>query len=792
MSNVLVVGMGYVGLPIAVRAAEAGHTVIGVDVSDKKIAAVCSGRSYVEDVSDDRLAAVTASGALSAHLIDRPHHFDIALITVPTPVDEIKAPDLRFIESAAEYVASCMRGGETVVLESTTYPGTTEDVVARTIHRITGFEAERDYHLGYSPERINPGDPVHTFQNVPKIVSGTNDEALHVIKEFYDTLVDRTVPVSSPRAAELAKVFENTFAQVNIALVNELALVCSEIGLDIDEVLDAAATKGHAFMRFRSGIGVGGHCQTPGTLILTEHGMRPIELIKVGDRVVASDGRLHPVLKTFVHDYDGEVATVRARGLLPVTMTVDHKVPVAADGRPAKRGRKHHPVDGKSTVDLLGPIEIKHAGDIVPGTDFIYWPLIEGGEDVAIPEHASNEYVRLAGWYLSEGTTSGKMYADGSWVPTRVGFGFHVDEVDYHAEVTDLAERVGSKYPRAFNASGVRIELDHAHNRGNVFYGSRPLAEQLIADFGRHQQDRAIPSWLLFGPAEWVPMVLRGLLCGDGMLRRSIMTFGTTSETLAYGVMVLLNRMDIHATIATGQSRDRRRAWYVDVRGTETLTRLYDAIEEADIVGDPKAENIQYPERDGKVFRPVQSVEIVDYVGPVHNLMVDEDHTYLTSGALVNNCISIDPLYLTWMRRTQHGKAFKFAELADEINSYMPTHTMRRTRELLKARNIPVWKSRILVLGAAYKPGVADIRESPAVEYANLLRDDGATVLVADPHVWPDQGADYASRMAGQVDLVVIATAHREFDYEAIRTAAVEVLDTRNCYPRGTKRVHKL
>lgn len=414
MSKVMIVGMGYVGLPIAVRAAEVGHDVVGIEVNPARVAALRSGSSHVEDVPDERLQGVLGSGSLRIEDASESHPFEVALITVPTPVDDLKRPDLQFIEAASDYVATCMSGGEIVVLESTTYPGTTEDVVAERIRRIVSLEPGHDYMLGYSPERINPGDPVNTFETVPKIVAGTNAAALDRIKAFYDTLVDQTVPVSSPRAAELAKVFENTFAQVNIALVNELALVCSELGIDVDEVLDAAATKGHSIMRFRPGPGVGGHC------------------------------------------------------------------------------------------------------------------------------------------------------------------------------------------------------------------------------------------------------------------------------------------------------------------------------------------------------------------------------------------ISVDPLYLTWMRRNMVGKAFRFAELADEINGGMPEHVVRRAREILAARSVPIWKSRVAVLGSAYKPNVADIRESPALVVIDRLRANGSEVTVFDPHVHSMEDAVLAAKSADQFDLVIVATDHDAFDYEAIHQNARTILDTRNRYPRGTARVHKL
>lgn len=404
-----IIGLGYVGLPIAIKAVEVGHDVIGVDVGEARLDSLRNRRSYTEDVTDERLRAAWDTGRFAVQNTAAPIDADMILITVPTPVNGNKQPDLGYIETAAAYVARGLRRGQAVVLESTTYPGTTEDVVARVIRQECGLVPVDDYHLGYSPERINPGDKVNTFDKVPKIVSGVGPAALELIQAFYDTIVEQTVPVSSPRAAEMAKIFENTFANTNIALVNELALVCSDMGIDVDEVLDAAETKGHAIMRFKPGLGTGGHC-------------------------------------------------------LPV-----------------------------------------------------------------------------------------------------------------------------------------------------------------------------------------------------------------------------------------------------------------------------------------------------------------------------------DPLYLAWMRRAQYGKAFKFAELADEINSYMPVHAVQRIRSILGEAGIDMWNSRILVLGSAYKPNVADTRESPSVVLHDLLRDTGAQVEVLDPHVLSPDDADTAVKTAGDYDIVVIATAHDEFDYAQIRTHARRIFDPRNVYAPGDK-----
>jgi UDP-N-acetyl-D-glucosamine dehydrogenase len=185
--------------------------------------------------------------------------FDVAIIAVPTPLSE-GVPDLRYIEQSAETIARYLRPGATVVVESTTYPGTTQELVAPILEDGSGLFAGEDFHLGYSPERIDPGNTTWTLVNTPKVVSGVNGSSLASVKKFYDTIVDTTIPVASPREAELAKLLENTFRHVNIALVNEIAMFAHELGIDVWDAIDAASTKPFGFMRFTPGPGVGGHC----------------------------------------------------------------------------------------------------------------------------------------------------------------------------------------------------------------------------------------------------------------------------------------------------------------------------------------------------------------------------------------------------------------------------------------------------------------------------------------------------------------------------------------------------
>lgn len=258
--NVLVVGLGYVGLPLAVRAAEAGFRVTGLDTDEQRVKRLEAADSYIEDISDERLLPLIDSGQLRASTdYADAGTFDVCVITVPTPLRD-GAPDLRCIESAGRSVASLLRPGAVVVLESTTYPGTTEEILLPILEAGSGLRAGDGFRLGYSPERIDPGNARWQLENTPKVVSGIDDASLEAVTEFYDRIVTRTVPVSSPRTAELTKLLENTFRQVNIALVNELAMCAGPLGVDIWEAVDAAATKPFGFMPFTPGPGVGGHC----------------------------------------------------------------------------------------------------------------------------------------------------------------------------------------------------------------------------------------------------------------------------------------------------------------------------------------------------------------------------------------------------------------------------------------------------------------------------------------------------------------------------------------------------
>jgi len=259
-TKLVVVGQGYVGLPLALRAVEVGFDVVGFDLDVDRIKHLADGDSYVEDISNPRLAAALSGGHYRP--TDDPEHmagFDVAVIDVPTPLHDGN-PNLSYVEHAAATLARHLRRGATVILESTSYPGTTEELVVPILEEGSGLAAGADFHVGYSPERIDPGNPTWHLENTPKVVSGIDPPSLTAVQSFYDRLVERTVAVSGTREAELTKLLENTFRHVNIALVNELAMFASDLEIDVWEAIDAASTKPFGYLRFTPGPGVGGHC----------------------------------------------------------------------------------------------------------------------------------------------------------------------------------------------------------------------------------------------------------------------------------------------------------------------------------------------------------------------------------------------------------------------------------------------------------------------------------------------------------------------------------------------------
>lgn len=255
-----VIGLGYVGLPLAVELADAGYRVVGFDVNRRVVEGVNAGRSHILDVPSERLAPLAQAGRVTAtDDAKRLADVDAVSICVPTPLSKTKDPDISYVMAAAQTLRGVVRAGQVVILESTTYPGTTRELFLPVFEH-AGLKAGVDGFLAFSPERVDPGNPTWHTRNTPKVVGGVTEACLRVVMALYGPVFDRLVPVSSPEAAELTKLLENTYRSVNIGLANEMAIVCDKLGVDVWEVIEAAATKPFGFMKFTPGPGLGGHC----------------------------------------------------------------------------------------------------------------------------------------------------------------------------------------------------------------------------------------------------------------------------------------------------------------------------------------------------------------------------------------------------------------------------------------------------------------------------------------------------------------------------------------------------
>lgn len=259
-AKIAVIGLGYVGLPLAYEFALAGFSVLGIDINEKRVANVNAGKNYVQDIDDQILKDLVGKGQLRATtdfavLKDT----DAVSVCVPTPLSKNKEPDVSYIISSIEQVANYLHPGQAVVLESTTYPGTTQEIVLPILEK-NGLKVGKDFFLAFSPERIDPGNKKFGLKNTPKVIGGCTNNCSEVVQALYQSIIDKVLKVSTPAAAEMVKLLENTFRAINIGLANEVALMCDVLGINVWEVIDAAKTKPFGFMPFYPGPGLGGHC----------------------------------------------------------------------------------------------------------------------------------------------------------------------------------------------------------------------------------------------------------------------------------------------------------------------------------------------------------------------------------------------------------------------------------------------------------------------------------------------------------------------------------------------------
>jgi UDP-N-acetyl-D-glucosamine dehydrogenase len=392
-ARVAVVGQGYVGLVLAVHAAEAGFETVGFELDAHRAASLRAGKSYIEDISDERLRAVTEGGFRPTDDPADLDGFDVGVISVPTPLHE-GAPDLRAVEAAALTLGKALGRGSLVILESTTYPGTTEELVRPVLEQSSGLVAGEDFLLGYSPERIDPGNTANTLKTTPKVVSGIDQASLEVVAEFFKAFVGEVVPVSTTAVGELTKLIENTFRHVNIALVNELARFAHDLDVDIWEAIDAASTKPFGYMPFRPGPGVGGHCLPVDPTYLswkvkrqTNEAFRFVELANdVNDHMpLYVVQRIQALLNEHERSVKGSSITVLGLAYKPNTADARETPAIPIVAELVRLGAK---------VTVIDPLV--RGRDLGAGVDLVTDPAAQGLEDadlvVLVTDHDVFDY----------------------------------------------------------------------------------------------------------------------------------------------------------------------------------------------------------------------------------------------------------------------------------------------------------------------------------------------------------------------------------------------------------------
>lgn len=887
LEKVSIVGLGYVGLPLAVEFAKAGLTVFGIEQNPVKVERVNRGESYIEDIDSKELFSVVSSGRLKAFTEFSPiKDSDAIVICVPTPLTIHKEPDISYIVNVTNEIAKFLKERQLIVLESTTYPGTTEEVVLPILEK-SGLRAGKDFYLAFSPERVDPGNKRFSMKDIPKVVGGINKESTEFASKLYSYITDKVYPVSSPRVAEMEKLLENIFRLVNISFVNELALLCQRMDIDIWEVIEAASTKPYGFMPFYPGPGLGGHCIIGQEMILIKNSNMSnvftleeifeieskrnilykkddIEYIKPKDLFINSIGydlkaEWKPVTHIFRRIYRGKIVKITTNDNRSLIVTERHPMLVIqnnslkiVEAKDLKVGdilplfmenSESPPISKDITIDLVKELPknwddkvrvrlrdglwkdyrkdiysicsdnrkyeyirknfiplgllrklereknfyIDHKNLILltgRGQSFRQFPgVINIDKDLA----------RFIGYYLSEGCASS---SDGYW---RIRLTINRDETSLYKDIISTISKLNLTYSEylspQFKSKTIRI--------------NSPLFGWLLIErlnCGRNSYTMRIPDELMFTSRELKKELLIGLFRGDGDVyfrsgkkmytknnrlynhNDNSLTVGyfSVSKTLFIQVLYLLQENGIYPAIKKGKNRllingydqlAKLSDWFIDEKG-----RKYEKYFNSSLKMINKRKYSQVP---SAIVKNIE-YELADNI-PVYSVEVKDNNTFAVgSGIYVHNCIPIDPFYLSWKAK-EYDFDVRFIELAGEINDSMPYYIVDMVMKALNTHKKALNGSKVLVIGIAYKPNVADPRESPALKIIPELEKLGAKIEYHDPYINEikignkiHSSTVLTEEIVRSSDCVLIVTDHDNIDYNLLYSNAQLIVDTRN------------
>lgn len=893
--SISIVGLGYVGLPLALDFAKVGLKVYGIEQNPKRVEMVNNGISYIDDVKSDDLSDVVKKGNLKAFInFENVRYSDAVIICVPTPLGSHKEPDISYIVNVTSEISKYLQKGQLIILESTTYPGTTEEVVLPILEK-TGLKGGEDFYLAFSPERVDPGNKKFTTKDIPKVVGGINKISTEKAAELYSLIFSKIHKVSSPKVAEMEKLLENIFRLVNISFINELAILCEKMGIDIWEVIEAASTKPYGFMPFYPGPGLGGHCLIGKEKIFVKNSkisnvysieevfeleskenkvyrIGDLEYIKPKDIFVNSLNCENlktfwkPISYLFRRKYKGALVNILTKDNRKITVTDRHPMLCIRNDSievvEAKNLRvgdllplyyiesldeeiKKNEISIDLIKELAEEFNSKVRVKIINGHwreykkeiysicktdrkyDYIkdnYIPLgllrkleKEGkvqidhrnlvlltGKGPSISQFPAvvdinKDWARLIGYYLSEGcATKERGYY-------RIRLTINKDEIELLSDIESILKKLGLTYSLYLSSN----------SKSHTIRINSPLLGWLLFNrlrCGKDSYSMRIPDELMSASLEIKKELLKGLFRGDGdgyyrtgkriyykkgkayNNRDNSLTVGyfSVSDALFYQVIYLLQEIGIYPSISKSRNHlritgydnlEKLDGWFLDKKGEK-----YNNYFRFNLKKIKKHKNLKIPYTEVKKieFEEVENIY-------VYSLEVENNHTFaIGSGIYVHNCIPIDPFYLSWKAK-EYDFNVRFIELAGEINDEMPKYIVHLVMEALNKHKKAVNGSKILIIGVAYKPNIADPRESPALKIIPLLENLGAQVEYYDPYIPEIKVENLKARdvkifksvifdelLIRSSDCVLILTDHDNIDYSLIFNNAKLIVDTRN------------
>ncbi len=659
------------------------------------------------------------------------------VITVGTPIDPQHRPDTSALVAASKAVGEGLMKGTVVIVRSTVSPGTTEGLVGSILTELSGLVPGKDFGLAHVPETTIEGLALFELKTLPKMIGAVDSRSAKAAAALFDVFGTPVHLFDGPTTTETAKLFLNTYRDVNIALANELALACEALGVDVMKVIEATRVDPKTNLLV-PGPGVGGFCLPPWSKVHTSSGLRTISSIAPGDLVLSHDGRYHRVAQVMRRPYSGPIVRIAGRGFYsyPIECTPEHPILIR---KRIYNGNLFYNSKGKKKMSRRRGVseQLFTRADAIDQGDILCLPtpIASTPEIPSIP--FSHDYHRRGIWQELSCTPDvmylfGLYIAEGSVWDNQTTFYLHKDEEFIVDELNSIS--------LAVFGNGVRVNSKRGNGMSARLH-CRPLTSYLKATFGHEAWNKTVPTgWATSLPEDHLRSLLRGIWLGDGSNSQGVFTYGGTSESLWNFLQLSFLRLGIRFSISElpeHLGRDgtwHRRSYYLKSSDMEGMNEL---LHPAQRLTRKRQEYRTMWYENGFLEFPIRNVSTRLFKGEVWNLEVEESNTFVLQGGVVHNCLTKDAYYLI-QPAAQNGFTPRLLTLAREVNDGMPAHVCKLLLDGFSEAGADLAGSRIAVLGVAFKGNTSDTRESPSLSVINELLDKGLDVVVHDPMVKAD------------------------------------------------------